>query len=118
MSIEERRGVLLGRKVRYSDLEEALIGAAQEVGWRVDINSETRKYYDITNLGNPVETETKELFVISQPAGYMPMVKMTISVYDIVKPARFYFDISHIIGLTPEEEINKYLRAVATLLNK
>ncbi|MEK6974680.1 MAG: hypothetical protein AABW41_05600 [Nanoarchaeota archaeon] len=120
----ERRGILLGRKFNYSDLEKALTEAAKDFDWRVDVSSDRRKYYDLSNVLDPVDKETKILQISSVEKANLPywlnspFPLMRIFVYEPKEPTRFYLDTgSGGVGYASETNLNNYLMAVSNKLN-
>jgi len=100
--------VKIGKLVDYETLETALIEAAEEVGWKADVQDTFRKSYE---LGSVQEVKTHDYTQISLKGRLFPAMKVIID--DKYPTDRFDIRTGLPHGVASESKVHAYLWEVS-----
>ena len=103
--------VELGKQVKFSDLEDALLVAADEMNWEADVKHEFEKRFE---LGSVREVERYRATQVRLKGGFLPVPQMHVSIYNRDHPASFtiYSGFPY-GGFASNQKVRQYLEAVS-----
>ena len=106
------RKVEIGRFVPYHELEKALVASAKEMGWKVKVEDNFRREYDLQSNREIRVYESTDISIRGRLFSAMKIYLLDKNPRDV-----FFVHEGFPFGYASEEEVTKYLSAVSRNLN-
>lgn len=99
--------VRIGRCVEYNVLERALIDAASEVRWRIEVEDKFETTY-VLGSSRKIDVYSRTSISLRHKSSLM----MTVNIFDKNPRSRFEIQTGSVFGNASDEEVKTYLAAI------